>query len=276
MAMPQFSRDLAIDFGRVIRDVRVAYGWSQRELARRSRTSQSVISRIECGRAEAFDLAVIGRVFETLGIRMQVRFEVPPAVAVRRERSPGHDRCVVHVARRLQRAGYEVATEVEVGDGRWRAWIDVLAFHPASGLLIVIEVKTELHDVPAEQRRLASYERESWAAARRLGWDADRRISALLLLRTAAIDRVVAANRSLLRLAVPGTAADLLRWTGDPLHAPHNGRALASFDPRARRVAWLTDPGPDARRRPPPYRDYADFVRHGARRRDAAPASPST
>ena len=48
-------------------------------------------------------------------------------------------------------------------------WIDVLAYHPGTGMLVVIEVKTELHDIGAEQRRFASYERESYAAARRLG-----------------------------------------------------------------------------------------------------------
>ena len=64
-SMPPFARDLALDFGRVIRDVRMAYGWSQRELARRAATSQSVVSRIEAGKAAAFDLAVVGRLFET-------------------------------------------------------------------------------------------------------------------------------------------------------------------------------------------------------------------
>ena len=47
--------------------------------------------------------------------------------------------------------------------------MDLLAWHPATGLLLVIEVKTELHDLGANERQLNWYEREAWAAARRLG-----------------------------------------------------------------------------------------------------------
>lgn len=263
-AIPRFSRDLAADFGRVIRDVRLAYGWSQRALAARAGTSQSVVSRLEAGRPESFDLAVVGRTFETLGIRLQTSFDLPPLAATARQRDAGHARCVGHVAQRLRRDGYLVATEVEVGDGRWRGWIDILAIHPATGLLVVIEVKTELRDAGAELRRFTSYEREAWTAARRLGWAPRRRIGALLLLRTDDTDSFVDANRPLLRLGFGGSSAILFDWLTHPRGATPNGRALASFDPRSRRIRWLHDPGLDRRRVPPRYRDYADFMRRAA------------
>jgi hypothetical protein len=168
---------------------------------------------------------------------------------------------VSYVAHRLRREGYAVATEVEVGDGRWRGWIDILAIHPSTGLMVVVEVKTEIHDIGAEQRRLAAYEREAWTSARRLGWAPRRRVTALLVLRTDDTDRTTTANRRLLQLAFPGTASDLDGWLRRPAEAPRNGRAIAAFDPRSRRPGWLLTPGVDRRRTPPRYRDYADFMR---------------
>src|ERR671930_299345 len=177
----------------------------------------------------------------------------------------GRARCVGYVAERLRRVGFEVATEVEVGEGRWRGWIDILAFHRVTGLMLVVEVKTELHDVGAEQRRFATYEREAWAAARRSGWLPSRRASALVLLRTESIDRVVTTNRSVLEASFPSRSCDLLRWLTDPASAPQNARAIAAIDPRSRRRDWLFDAGTDGRRRPARYRDYGDLVRRPGR-----------
>lgn len=58
-------------------------------------------------------------------------------------------RDVDYVARRLDQAGWLVATEVEVGDARWRGFVDLLAFHPVERLLLIIEVKIELDDISA-------------------------------------------------------------------------------------------------------------------------------
>ena len=101
-----------------------------------------------------------------------------PFLAKLRQRDVVHAKCSAHVARRLERTGWRVATEVEVGGDRSRGWIDVLAWHPATGLLLVIEIKTELHDLGAIERSLGWYEREAWAAARQIGWRPRRVLAA--------------------------------------------------------------------------------------------------
>ena len=77
-----------------------------------------------------------------------------------------------HIARRLERSNWNVATEVEVGGDRSRGWIDLLAFRPATGLLLVVEVKTEIHDLGQIDRALGWYERED--GMRRGDWLASR------------------------------------------------------------------------------------------------------
>jgi len=105
-----------------------------------------------------------------------------------------------HAVRRLRSSDSATASEVEVGGDRSRGWIDVLAFHPETGTLLVIELKTEIHDLGQIERSLGRYKREAFAAARRLGWRPKRATGCLLLLASRANDDRVAstAHRSMM------------------------------------------------------------------------------
>jgi transcriptional regulator with XRE-family HTH domain len=150
------------DIAGAVRELRTALGWSQAELARRAGASQSVVSRIESGKLAGLSFAAATRLLEAMGGRLLVDVDRPYLGQRRLQRDAAHVRCVGHVARRLERAGWYVAREVEVGGDRSRGWIDVLAFHPRSRLVLVIEVKTELHDLGQVERQLGWYEREAW------------------------------------------------------------------------------------------------------------------
>ena len=167
-----------------------------------------------------------------------------------------------HVARRLEHAGWQVASEVEVGGDRSRGWIDLLAFQPATGLLLVIELKTEIHDLGQIDRALGWYVREAWAAARRSGWRPSVVTGCLLLLMTQQNDGAVAFNRDALRRLFPIRAAALAGLVdGDKAVPARNTRALAMVDPRSKRRTWLRPTRDDGRRALAPYADYADFMR---------------
>ena len=56
-----------------------------------------------------------------------------------------HARCIAYVARRLRACGWDVRFEVEVGTGRYRGWIDLLALRGTT--MLCVEVKTELDDM---------------------------------------------------------------------------------------------------------------------------------
>jgi Predicted transcriptional regulator with C-terminal CBS domains len=243
-------------------EVRTAIGWSQRELSRRSGVPQSMISRIESGKLADVALAMATRLLEAMGARLRIDVDAPFLGDRQRQLDPAHARMSGHIARRLERSDWQVATEVEVGGDRSRGWIDLLAFHPATGLLLVIEVKTEIHDLGQIDRALGWYEREAWAAARRLGWRPVAMTGCLLLLMTRENDGAVGFNREGLRRLFPVRAAGLRGIVdGDEPAPPRGTRALAMVDPRSKRRAWLRSTRDEGRRTPAPYADYADFMR---------------
>jgi hypothetical protein len=148
-----------------------------------------------------------------------------------------------------------------VGGDRSRGWIDLLAFHPVSGVLLVIEIKTEIRDLGQIERSLGWYEREAWAAARRFGWRPTRAIGCLLLLATDANDVRVGANRSSFDLGFPLRTRHLGPVLAGGAPPSERGRVVALIDPRSRRRSWWRTLRIDGRRSPAPYLDYADFMR---------------
>jgi hypothetical protein len=218
------------------------------------------------GRCPDVPVRTIDKLLVAMGARLVLDASAP-FLFNPRQRDVVHATCTTHVARRLERAGWHVATEVEIGDGRSRGWIDVLAWHPASGALLVIEVKTELRDLGAIERSLNWYEREAWAVARRLGWRPRRITGCLLLLATEAVETRLRENRDALARLFPGRARELANLAAEGGVDPSRPRrGLALIDPRSRRTLWLRPSRVDGRRTPAPYVDYADFVRQAAPR----------
>lgn len=248
--------------GAAVHEIRTTIRWSQRELSRRSRVPQSTISRTESGKVSDLSLTTADRLLEIMGARLRVEVDAPFLRERQRQLDPAHARMSGHVARRLERAGWQVASEVEVGGDRSRGWIDLLAFQPSTGSLLVIELKTEIHDLGQIDRSLGWYEREAWAAARRHGWLPASATGCLLLLMTERGDRDVAFNRDALRRLFPMRASALRAFVEEDTPAPERGvRALAMVDPRSKRRSWLRPTRDEGRRSPAPYSDYADFMR---------------
>ena len=130
-----------------------------------------------------------------------------------------------------------------------------------SGALLVIEVKTEIHDFGRIQRTLAWYERRAWSVARDRGWVVRRSHGALLLLATDAVDARLRENCHLADEAFPGRVVDLVALTNDPADAAPVARSLGMIDPLSRRHDWLRPTRLDGRRARAPYEDYASVVR---------------
>jgi hypothetical protein len=122
------------------------------------------------------------RLLEAMGARLAVDVSAPFLPDREPQRDTAHAHCSAYAAIRLKRSGWETAGEVEVGGDRSRGWIDLLAYHPQHRLLLVIEIKTEIRDLGAIERSLGWYEREAWAAARRLGWRPRQIVGCLFLL----------------------------------------------------------------------------------------------
>lgn len=161
-AMPgldHVTRALLRQIAPAIMTTRTARRWSQRRLARAAGVGHSTIARIERLRCDELPLATVARVLGALDVKIDLRLIAPTMTGPAPVRDRRHARAVAYVTRRLTRAGFDVATEVEVGDERWRGFIDILAFHPVHRLLLVIEVKTAIVDVGGTERQIAAHER---------------------------------------------------------------------------------------------------------------------
>jgi hypothetical protein len=168
-----------------------------------------------------------------------------------------------YVSRRLREAGWYAAVEVEILAGTARGWIDILAFLPSAGTLLVIELKSELVDVGALQRQVGWYEREAREAARRLGWTVRAVVTCAVLLDSEAIASALRFNRATFEQEFPIRASELdviLREGADAPAFTSLRRGVAVIDPRSRRKRWLRPTAIDRRRSNAAYLGYADFL----------------
>jgi hypothetical protein len=150
-----------------------------------------------------------------------------------------------------------VRTEVEIGEGRVRGWIDILAWRPSDAALLVIEIKTEIDDLGRLLRTIGWYVRSSREAVAPFGWRPRRIVPMVISLATREADARLTANVDLVRHAFPGGADAFGSWIEDP-DVPQPEPSVAFIDPRSRSQAWLRRPRMHGGRASIPYRDYAD------------------
>ena len=250
---------IRITFASFCRDTRVHLGKSQRQLAGCVGVSRGHIAKIEHGQANP-SLGLVERIADALGIELELVARAPFIVGGGRQRDLRHARCSGHVDRRLLGMGWLTAREVEVVHGRSHGWIDLLAFDPRTGTLLVIEIKTRLDDLGAIERQLGWYERSSFAVASRLGWLPRRVVSWLLLLASDEVESSLRVNREPLAGSFPNRARAMsgLLVRSD---LPFTGRGLALIDPASKRRNWILATRTDGRRSPAPYLHYADAAR---------------
>ena len=263
------DRHRLVTIGATIRSVRTAIGMSQRRVAARIGRSQSFISRVAAGRVGAIRVTDLDRLCQALGATLVLGVEAPLVLGVARQRDAAHAVSIGHVVRRLTAAGWLVEREVEIGPPGRPGWIDVLAFHPGSRVLLVIEVKSEVRDLGELERQLGWYEREAMRAAQRFGWSADTVAAAAQLLATETNDDRLLELGATLRSAFPVRARDLAA-VAEGGRPSRPGRALAMIDPHSRARRWCRSTRLDGRRTSAPYRDYADFIATGRSRRRRA------
>ncbi len=243
--------------GASIRATRKAIGWTEREMADRLGTNQAAVQRLEAGRQRHLDVALATVALDHLGIRLTLDADPVGLGARREQRDLVHARCCGYVIRQLERRGWATRTEVEIGDGRVRGWIDILAWRQADAALMVIEVKTQIDDAGRLLRTVGWYVRSSRAAADQFGWRPRRIVPVVALLATVEADTRLTASADLVRQSFPGGADRLGRWIADP-ELPQPDPSVVLIDPRSRRDAWLRRPRVDGGRALLPYRDYGD------------------
>jgi transcriptional regulator with XRE-family HTH domain len=245
-------------FGASVQAVRVALGLSQRSLATRIGRSQVYVSLVERGRVAGLSITDAESICRALGATLVLGIDAPVLIAGPRQRDAAHARCVAYVTRRLTRDGWIVRREVQIGSPTRPGWIDLLAFHPESRVLMVIEVKTELIDLGGLERQLGWYSREARRAGKALGWDPVALVTAALVLATSVNDERIRENAAGIQQAFPRRWRELMRTVrgGDV----GRGWGIALIDPQSRVRDWCRPTLLDGRRSQAPYRRVADFL----------------
>jgi transcriptional regulator with XRE-family HTH domain len=241
-------------------DTRLALDISQQSLAATVGVTRSYIAQIERGDANP-SIALIESIAVALGLELELLARPPVILGNGRIQDLVHARCSAYADRRLRGHGLETAREVEIVHGRSHGWIDLLAFDPRTGVVLLIEVKTRLNDLGAVERQIGWYERAAWSIARDLGWEPRRMRSWLLVLASAEIDDVVWANRIFFGAGFAIRANEMRLDLRGATEAWIPGRGLAMIDPSNRGRDWLIRTRADGRRSPARYADYADAAR---------------
>jgi len=250
---------LGATFGRICRETRLGLDVSQRELAAAVGVSRGYMAHIERGSANP-TLGLVERIGDALRIDFELAGRPPTLDRDVHQRDLVHAWCSGYVDRRLRRTGWVVRREVEIVHVRHHGWIDLVAFDPSSGTLLVIEIKTRLDDVGAVEQQLNWYERSGPDVARRLGCTTRRTSVWLLILSTDEVDETVRTNRVVLAGAFPGRATEMHAALEARAGSPHR-RGLALIDPTSKRRTWLVPTRIDGRRSPAAFATYAEAAR---------------
>jgi DNA-binding XRE family transcriptional regulator len=204
-----------IALGRVFRQVRIRRGWRQEDVADRAHVSRSGYSEIERGHLDACSLATLRRIATALEVRLVLEASWRGG-DLGRLLSSRHSAMANAVAGRLVAAGWLVRPEVSFNHFGERGVIDLVAFHPMTRTLLIVEIKTELVDIGA---LLATADRRARLAdviGRSIGWDPARVASWIVVAEGRTNRRVVSAHRELIRTAFPGDGRSIEGWIRDP------------------------------------------------------------
>ena len=139
----------------------------------------------------------------------------------------------------LRRHGWLTAPETTFSVYGERGAIDILAFHPPTGSLLVIELKTDLVDISGLLAAVDRYRRLAPQLAARLGWEVSS-VSCWVIFRdTATNRRRVSAHAGVLRSAFPADGNALRSWLAKPGGSVAGLSFIAIGDASALRIGVL-------------------------------------
>jgi transcriptional regulator with XRE-family HTH domain len=202
--------------GALLRAVRIRRRLRQEDVAAAARVDRSWVSRIERGHLRD---VWTGRLRTIAGV-LEVGLEDVPswrggevARIVNERHSRLHELFAAHLART---PGWEFATEVSFSSWGERGVIDILAWHAARGVLLVVELKTEIPDPAGVIAQVDRYRRLAPEIGRECGWHAASVATWVLLAESDMNRRQLARHRVMLRNAFPLDGRTLRRWLRDP------------------------------------------------------------
>jgi transcriptional regulator with XRE-family HTH domain len=202
-------------FGRQFRALRIRLERRQQDVADAARLSRSLVASVDRGQLSGVTIGAIVRAAAALGADVDLRLRWR-GEALDRLLDEDHAAIVETVVRRLVTAGWQVALEVSFSIWGERGSIDVLGWHPATGALLVVEVKSVVPDSQATNHGLDRKARIAPQLARERGWRV-RHVSRLLVVGDGPTSRRrVARLSATYDVSLPARGSIVRRWLRDP------------------------------------------------------------
>lgn len=139
------------------------------------------MSLLERGRASTLALHTVEAILHALGATLEARIGWA-GTELDRLLDAGHASLAAAVKQRLEAWGWAVRAEVSFNHYGDRGRIDLLAWHPATRTVLVVELKTDLVDVQALLGSMDVRTRIAPLLARRLGWEVAAVVPAIVFL----------------------------------------------------------------------------------------------
>lgn len=216
--------------------------------------SRSAIGRIERGRSDRVTLIALERLAAALGARVDVRL-LWNGEGLDRLLDQRHASLVNATIEPLSHLGWTAAPEVSFAIRGERGSIDILAFHPPTASLLVIEVKSVVPDLQAMLVSLDRKGRLGREIALERGWSAQSVTRLLVLPDDRTARRRVVQLDATFGSVLPARTAEVRRWLKAPVGTKH-GILYLPNDPQAgtrHRIAvrMTTGPSTSSVKRPP-------------------------
>ena len=206
--------------------------WRQDDLAAAAGVSRALVALAESGAIERLTVRSVRRIAAPLEMRMPFA-PLWNGGEADRLRDRDHARLVDDVVTVLRRYGWEVIVEWTFSHYGERGSIDIVAWHPGSRTLLVVEVKTRIFDV---QSLIAGVDRKArlgdqlFRAER--GWVPTAVGRLVVVPELTASRTVVARHGSVFESAFPGRSREVRRW----LRRPSGGMSGIWFLSSANRI----------------------------------------
>lgn len=228
-----------VQLGRACRMARVRLRLRQADVGAGARVSQSLVSRIERGDLDRIPLATVRRVAGRLGISVDLRARWRGG-ELDRMLAAAHSLLQDEVAAALRAAGWDVVPEVTFSIYGERGSVDILARHPPTGVLLVVEIKTQLVDVGELLSTFDRKRRLTPAVATARGWPIGPVSAWVVMAEGRTNRRHVATHRHIVRAALPADGRTMHPWLRQPGHPV----AALSFWTPMRQVTGRRDAAP--------------------------------
>ena len=201
--------------GKSFRALRIRRGLRQTDLARLANVSRGMISKIERGEIAAVPLGVLRAVASALGASLDLKLRWH-GEGLDRLLDEAHARLVDATVVMLREAGWDAAVEVSFSIWGERGSIDVLAWHAATGSLLVIEVKSVVPDSQAMLHGLDRKARLAPQLADNRGWEC-RDVGRLLVVGESSTARQrISRLGATYDTALPDRNVEVRRWIRKP------------------------------------------------------------